>query len=744
MIETRVPDQGFASLAELQERHSALVKAVGKDIIMPANLVRIAQFIRKSVATGAVLDSPADRAAAQSLISFWTTRLASASRDLDKEGRTAQIPEFEDTLLAEFNPDSLVPTVIAPTDRWLDQQSPADQTLARRLLIRLISLREDGTFGVAPGISGVCEDLEPRDRAEEILAQLVGLGVVRSTRNLSGYEEYAIQSAELLNRWPRLQQWMAMRKRFREKAMLWAQRRAEKGADPSRRPLLQRMDKAIERAVQEFGGWVETHRTALLASLNIRDTTEEFLSEKEYEEAEAYRDRNPVELRLVYQKRQHDRERQQRRQARSAALVAVAVVVLATLSVLGIRGWKQAESDAKVQGDAKQKAVAALKDQQKIAVKRDELQRAATYYEMGAESEADDWDTSGAFLWYAQGWPRFEASADVLKPEDRERLRTRYLFQLATARERLPVLSGMAYHKGMLASARTADGRCLLTIGGAEAGEKAPPLVRIWRWSEQRGRAEWKSSTLPWGRPAPRHTLAQPAAYVSPNGRFAVVTGVSRDETLTAASVWDIPEVGEAGPARELKVYAGDAKVAAGRPDGRSGEVTAAGFSPDGQLFAAVIQQANRRRLFLWRSGRWDDPQELESPDGVGQFGQFAFCTTPSGNRLAVAVESAPPTSGYERLVCLEWSLDKPSLEPPRRYKLLGQFPVNSQQGSRLTQILVAYKPDGSVLLVSNGWQSRPWSDVWLFNSKKDFEGREAVPEPAPGRSRFARGVQPG
>ena len=302
MIETRVPDQGFASLAELQERHSALVKAVGKDIIMPANLVRIAQFIRKSVATGAVLDSPADRAAAQSLISFWTTRLASASRDLDKEGRTAQIPEFEDTLLAEFNPDSLVPTVIAPTDRWLDQQSPADQTLARRLLIRLISLREDGTFGVAPGISGVCEDLEPRDRAEEILAQLVGLGVVRSTRNLSGYEEYAIQSAELLNRWPRLQQWMAMRKRFREKAMLWAQRRAEKGADPSPasapathgqgdrkgRPGVRRLGRDSQDGTPRIPQYPRYHRGVPLR--------------KRIRRSRSLPGQEPVELRLVYQK----------------------------------------------------------------------------------------------------------------------------------------------------------------------------------------------------------------------------------------------------------------------------------------------------------------------------------------------------------------------------------------------------------------------------------------------------------
>jgi len=132
---------GFASLAELQENHAALVKEVGKEILVPANLERIAQFVRKGVATGTVLGAPTDRAAAQSLISFWTARLASAARDLGKDNSPAQVPEFDDTLLAEFNSDALVAAVITPADEWLDRQSPTDQTLARRLVLRLVSLR---------------------------------------------------------------------------------------------------------------------------------------------------------------------------------------------------------------------------------------------------------------------------------------------------------------------------------------------------------------------------------------------------------------------------------------------------------------------------------------------------------------------------------------------------------------------------------------------------------------------------
>ena len=44
MTATSAAAPGFASLAELQANHAALVKAVGKDILVPANLERIAQL----------------------------------------------------------------------------------------------------------------------------------------------------------------------------------------------------------------------------------------------------------------------------------------------------------------------------------------------------------------------------------------------------------------------------------------------------------------------------------------------------------------------------------------------------------------------------------------------------------------------------------------------------------------------------------------------------------------------------
>ncbi|HKM55900.1 MAG TPA: tetratricopeptide repeat protein [Isosphaeraceae bacterium] len=182
------------------------------------------------------------------------------------------------------------------------------------------------------------------------------------------------------------------------------------------------------------------------------------------------------------------------------------------------------------------------------------------------------------------------------------------------------------------------------------------------------------------------------------------MSGGPRD-AASAVYVWKIPEAGPEEFVGELKGY--------------EGKVTTAGFSPDGQLFAVVSQLKNKGKVSLWRSGGWDAPIELAVPDGIGQLGQLAFCPTPSSNRLAVAVAPVLPSSGNDRLICLEWSLNEFRVEAPlRRHTSLEPFPLASLQGE--IQTFVTYKPDGSVLLVSNSLQNSPWAYVWLFNSKKD------------------------
>src|SRR6185436_9717689 len=99
-----------------QENHANLVKTIGKDVTAQTSLDAIGEFVHKGLETGKVLDACTEREAAQSLITFWIARLASAKRLSSKESNVPlKIPEYEDTLLEEFSPDELVRAVIQPT-----------------------------------------------------------------------------------------------------------------------------------------------------------------------------------------------------------------------------------------------------------------------------------------------------------------------------------------------------------------------------------------------------------------------------------------------------------------------------------------------------------------------------------------------------------------------------------------------------------------------------------------------------
>ncbi len=76
---------GFTSFAQLQDAHTRLVQNAAKDVLAPDNIKQIVDFVRQSVVTGAILETYADRAAAQSLITFWTSRIDFALRKRSHE-----------------------------------------------------------------------------------------------------------------------------------------------------------------------------------------------------------------------------------------------------------------------------------------------------------------------------------------------------------------------------------------------------------------------------------------------------------------------------------------------------------------------------------------------------------------------------------------------------------------------------------------------------------------------------------
>jgi WD40 repeat protein len=370
------PASPFTGPTDLQERHAALTKTVSADVLASAS--QIADFVRRAQATGAVLDARDDRAAAQALINFWTARLASAARSaartVSAEPRVPfELPHFDDTLLAEFEPRTLREATAA-ADAWLAQQSEEDQALARRILLRLLRLREDGTCEVLPRALGVCDGLEPRERAEKVLAKLAELGVVRIIPNASGPPDVALRSPELLYQWGRLKEGMERRKQFREDARKWEQKRARR-LPADRSSALARLGDKIKHGILRVGALIDSLWRGCMVLLRIKRPSEEFITNDEYVEAEAYRDRTATELELIYQKRQQDKDRNERQQLRSAILTFL-VMVFAALSLFALYQRQQAEKQtdiAKKQKDIATQQTDEAKKQAKIALEKTQI-----------------------------------------------------------------------------------------------------------------------------------------------------------------------------------------------------------------------------------------------------------------------------------------------------------------------------------------------------------------------------------
>jgi WD40 repeat protein/tetratricopeptide (TPR) repeat protein len=721
-------ERPFASLAELQEQHAALVKEVGTNFLAPNNLPQIDRFVHRSLATGAALDAADERDAAQSLITFWVTRLRSAVR-FEKAKAPGTVPEFDDTLLAEFEPAALDASVIEPADAWLRAQSEPDQTLARRIVLRLINLREDGEFTLVPGARGLCEELVPQDRAEQLLRELVRLGVVRKVREWAGQPEYALRSDALLRRWPLLREWMDQRRDFRQRATEWAKKRDAKAAQPPNQSFGRRVERALGRSILSFGNWLESRWWAVVRTFRADGAGVAggagVLGSDEYEEAESYRDKNEVEHKLVYLKRQLDKEREERRHIR-AALLAVVALVFAVLSGFAFWGWTDAargwtaeekakleETEAKKketiareeETKAKNLALASARDasdahaQEEREKKRANLRAASFQLARGAESGAD---VAGALLWYATAWGTVTKNSDPPVDGKPDWLRTSHLLRLGAAKRQLPVLTSMAFQsdgpEGLPRSVATVSlsGSVALTAG---FDGTRTLVVNVWRSD---GASAWKSEVI--SLPSDASPGRALGVYLSPNGQAAAVT-VERDAKTT---VYPLTIPLARAPTRHPE-FPIDGVVADGK------------FAPDGQHFGLVsskVEKTGRKTstVSVWKVAGWQS-HTLANPEQEGTIGSLAFAPSGTPARVAGALGSDAPNP---KTLCLEWALEAESKQPdadqPQRY---GAAPEQAQRSAAEEVAVVAYGPVGqNLLLVARGSQKENFGAAWLFDTR--------------------------
>src|SRR5262245_44585592 len=100
-IESALAD-AFRSLDELRAQHDQLAASVGEADSVAGHEHLVDEFVRRAVATGAVLDAAEDRKAAQALVSFWSSML---DRHGTGTGSQAQVPRAKpnELLLKPFD-----------------------------------------------------------------------------------------------------------------------------------------------------------------------------------------------------------------------------------------------------------------------------------------------------------------------------------------------------------------------------------------------------------------------------------------------------------------------------------------------------------------------------------------------------------------------------------------------------------------------------------------------------------------
>lgn len=226
----------FPSLDELRDAHYELLETADADAEpssaeTAARERRIADFISRAAATGALLDAPADRKTAQSFIDYWVASFYTSARYEPDPGTSSPEPTRYSSLtrLAPFNTD-LVRGVEQQGERILAELSSKDLELARRILMHLVRL--SARTGVCVGRPQRRQTLLALGRVEAgraILDRLIEARVLKQTPSEEG-DLIELRHDSLIRKWDRLARWMDERVKFREAALFWERGGRKRGA----------------------------------------------------------------------------------------------------------------------------------------------------------------------------------------------------------------------------------------------------------------------------------------------------------------------------------------------------------------------------------------------------------------------------------------------------------------------------------------------------------------------------------
>jgi uncharacterized protein YjbI with pentapeptide repeats len=135
----------FPSLNALREASDRLILRLANndDASVDSDsrtLEQITDFIKSAVATGAVLDAPPDRRAAQAIIDFWLGKRDSVGGESPSRRRRSM---GSDSTLRSFDRET-IKIAIDKGNEVLESLSPRAKDLARRILFQVLVLPDDG------------------------------------------------------------------------------------------------------------------------------------------------------------------------------------------------------------------------------------------------------------------------------------------------------------------------------------------------------------------------------------------------------------------------------------------------------------------------------------------------------------------------------------------------------------------------------------------------------------------------
>jgi hypothetical protein len=305
-----VPGDRFASAADARAAHARLLASLPGDP-GPADLDRGAEFIRKAVATGVVLDAPEDRKEVQALVDYWSASLVAQAREADGHRAAARVKPAT-TVLVPFDP-AVLDAAAAAAEAWVRGQPPEVQATARRILLRVVRLQTaGGRFEPAPTVRGALYDFADPAEVERVLTDLTAVGVLRLIPgDVTEMDRVVLRSADLMTRWPALAGWLRDRAAFRSRVAAW-----------------------------EAGG---------------KQSLDPVPSEFEVEEFRLYHDRDARERAYIEACRRRDRRRRELLRG-GVVLLALALLVVLPLSIASWVGWARADRNAEAAQAEQRKA----------------------------------------------------------------------------------------------------------------------------------------------------------------------------------------------------------------------------------------------------------------------------------------------------------------------------------------------------------------------------------------------------